>query len=154
MKVEKDDRQRRVRYRFDVNEIQKYAGKDIPHTVIKRWINQGKLFDSTLSTIEKRINQLIEIHTQENLAEQIEDLKVKQNETHKLIENFTEVFINLSRVFLISSAIQSRNLRTMDKLDRQAVKRFDTAFKHISTDLFPEIKNDIFFNILVERDDT
>jgi len=154
MKVEKDDRQGRIRYRFDVNEIQKYAGKDIPHTVIKRWINQGKLFDSTLSTIEKRINQLIEIHTQENLARQIEDLKVKQNETHKLLESFTEIFVNLSRVFLISSAIQSRALWSMDKLDRQAIKRFDTAFKHITADLFPEIKNDLFYNILVKRDDT
>ena len=150
MGVEKDQRRGRTRYRFDVKEIEKYAGKDIPHTVIKQWIKQGKLFESTLTSIDKCTKQLTKSISQDEVLERIKTLESMQLQTHQLVQNLSEVFINLARVLLISSAAQSRGLASLNSADRDAIKRFDKAFNIISEELFPEIQNDIFFNILVK----
>ena len=150
MGVEKDHGRGRIRYRFDVKEIEKYAGKDVPHTVIKRWIEHGRLFETSLSALEESIKELPTNRNISDLSRQIEELQETQNHVRKLLESLTEVFINLSRVLLISSTIQSRNLTSLSEPDRHLIKRFDQAFNHISSELFPEIRNDIFFKILVK----
>ena len=152
MGVEKDQRRGRTRYRFDVKEIEKYAGKDIPHTVIKQWIKQGKLFESTLTSIDNCTKQLTKTVSQDALLERIKTLESMQSQTHQLVQNLSEVFVNFARMLLISSAAQTRDLSSLSNEDRDAIKRFDKAFNIISQQLFPEIRNDLFVNILVKKD--
>ena len=151
MDVEFDKNKNRERYRFNVEEVQKYAGKDVPHTVIKTWINHGKNLQNTLQKVEEIVNESQNksaLRSIDDRLKTVEKAVINLSQSHELYLYFD---LQVARLTVLSASANAASFSSLSSENQELLRSQDEAFKKIASTLIPEIELDYFISNLTKR---
>ena len=144
MSVEFEKETGRQRYRFGLKEIERYAGKDVPHTVIKSWIHVGRNLQKALDKIEIVVNKASNNSPVYSIKKDLTEIEKKLIYLEENQKKFLGVFFAMARLIILAASADACKFSSYDSKIQNIIRLQDETFKHLAGEFSPGLDLDYF----------